>query len=66
LRARLRPEEALLGLYAVAIVAIMATTGHWTFTNTMHHYFLATFSARARRKERTNTSSASAEKVARE
>jgi membrane-associated phospholipid phosphatase len=47
LRARVRPEEALLALYGVAILGIMATTGHWTFTNTMHHYFLATFTVLA-------------------
>jgi membrane-associated phospholipid phosphatase len=42
-RARVRPEELLLGVYAVALVAIMATTGHWMFTNTMHVRFVAVF-----------------------
>jgi membrane-associated phospholipid phosphatase len=42
-RARVRPEEALLAGYGVALVAIMATSGHWTFTSTMHKRFLVTF-----------------------
>ncbi|MDB4967459.1 MAG: phosphatidic acid phosphatase [Myxococcales bacterium] len=40
---RFRPEEALLALYGIALVAIMATTGHWTFTSTMHGRFLEAF-----------------------
>ena len=47
MRSRVRPEEALLAVYGVALVAIMATTGHWTFTNTMHSYFIGTFVALA-------------------
>lgn len=43
MRARIRPEEALLAGYGVALVAIMATTGHWTFTSTMHRRFLTVF-----------------------
>jgi membrane-associated phospholipid phosphatase len=43
LRSRVRPEEALLAAYGVALVAIMATTGHWTFTATMHLRFLDVF-----------------------
>jgi membrane-associated phospholipid phosphatase len=43
MRARLRPEEALLAVYGTALVAIMARTGHWTFTNTMHWRFLECF-----------------------
>jgi membrane-associated phospholipid phosphatase len=42
-RSRVRPEEALLAVYGVALVAIMASTGRWTFTNTMHRYFVGTF-----------------------
>lgn len=30
-------------MYGAALVAIMATTGHWTFTNTMHKWFVGTF-----------------------
>lgn len=47
MRARVRPEEALLAFYGVALITIMASTGRWTFTNTMHHYFVATFSVLA-------------------
>jgi membrane-associated phospholipid phosphatase len=43
LRSRVRPEEALLAGYGVALLAIMATTGHWTFTSTMHRRFLDVF-----------------------
>jgi membrane-associated phospholipid phosphatase len=64
LRARIRPEEALLAGYGVALVAIMATTGHWSFTSTMHKRFLDVFLVlallilardfvRARREHRT-------------
>jgi membrane-associated phospholipid phosphatase len=42
-RARVRPEEALLAGYGAALVVIMATSGHWTFTSTMHRRFLVTF-----------------------
>ncbi len=47
MRARIRPEEALLVIYAVALVAIMAVTGHWSFTSTMHVRFLQCFLALA-------------------
>jgi membrane-associated phospholipid phosphatase len=64
LRSRIRPEEALLAGYGVALVTIMATTGHWTFTSTMHRRFLNIFLVlallvlvrdfvRARREERS-------------
>ncbi|MGZ3438983.1 MAG: hypothetical protein ACXVDD_05690, partial [Polyangia bacterium] len=43
MRSRVRPEEALLAGYGVALLAIMATTGHWTFTSTMHRRFLDVF-----------------------
>jgi membrane-associated phospholipid phosphatase len=43
LRSRVRPEEALLAGYGVALVAIMATTGRWSFTSTMHVRFLEIF-----------------------
>lgn len=43
MRARVRPEEALLTGYGIALVTIMATTGHWTFTSTMHGRFLDVF-----------------------
>jgi membrane-associated phospholipid phosphatase len=43
LRSRVRPEEALLAGYGVALLAIMATTGHWTFTSTMHMRFVDVF-----------------------
>lgn len=43
MRDRVRPEEALLAGYGVALVAIMATTGQWTFTSTMHVRFLEIF-----------------------
>jgi membrane-associated phospholipid phosphatase len=33
----------LLAGYGVALLAIMATTGHWTFTSTMHRRFLDVF-----------------------
>ena len=64
MRSRVRPEEALLAGYGVALVAIMATTRHWTFTSTMHVRFLEIFLAlalfvlardfvRARREQRS-------------
>ncbi len=67
-RSRVRPEEALLAGYGVALVAIMATTGHWTFTSTMHRRFLDVFLVlallvllrdflRARREHRSFTQS---------
>ena len=43
MRSRVRPEEALLAGYGVALVAIMAATGHWTFTSTMHRHFVDVF-----------------------
>jgi len=43
LRSRVRPEEALLAGYGVALLAIMATTGHWSFTSTMHMRFVDIF-----------------------
>ncbi|HEX8950493.1 MAG TPA: phosphatase PAP2 family protein [Polyangia bacterium] len=43
MREHVRPEEALLAGYAVALVAIMAATRHWTFTSTMHVRFLDVF-----------------------
>jgi membrane-associated phospholipid phosphatase len=43
LRSHVRPEEALLAGYGVALLAIMATTGHWTFTSTMHMRFVDIF-----------------------
>jgi membrane-associated phospholipid phosphatase len=42
-RSRVRPEEALLAVYGLALVAIMAATRHWTFTDTMHRRFIGTF-----------------------
>jgi membrane-associated phospholipid phosphatase len=42
-RSRIRPEEALLAIFGVLLVVIMATTGHWTFTNTLHRRFILTF-----------------------
>jgi membrane-associated phospholipid phosphatase len=64
LRSHVRPEEALLAAYGVSLVAIMATTGHWTFTSTMHMRFVDIFLVlalfvllrdfiRARREDRT-------------
>ena len=64
MRSHVRPEEALLAGYGVALVAIMATTGHWTFTSTMHMRFVDIFLVlalfvllrdfvRARREDRT-------------
>ena len=64
MRSHVRPEEALLAGYGVALLAIMATTGHWTFTSTMHRRFLDVFLVlalgilardfvRARRRRRT-------------
>jgi len=64
LRSHVRPEEALLAGYGVALLAIMATTRHWTFTSTMHMRFVDIFLVlalfillrdfiRARREERT-------------
>jgi membrane-associated phospholipid phosphatase len=47
LRSRLRPEEALLAVYGSALVLIMAATGQWTFTSTMHLRFLECFLALA-------------------
>ncbi len=47
MRARIRPEEALLALYALALVVIMAVTRHFMFTNCMHKRFVWTFSALA-------------------
>jgi membrane-associated phospholipid phosphatase len=47
LRSRVRPEEALLAGYGVALLAIMATTGHWTFTSTRHMRFVDVFLALA-------------------
>jgi membrane-associated phospholipid phosphatase len=44
---RVRPEEALLALYAVALLAIMAATGNWIFTTTLHRHFLTVFVALA-------------------
>ncbi len=43
MREHVRPEEALLAGYGVALVAIMAATRHWTFTSTMHVRFLDVF-----------------------
>lgn len=43
MRRHVRPEEALLAGYGVALIAIMATTGHWIFTSTMHMRFLDSF-----------------------
>ncbi len=43
MREHVRPEEALLAGYGVALVAIMAATRHWTFTSTMHVRFLDIF-----------------------
>ena len=43
MRSRVRPEEALLASYGVALLAIMATTGHWSFTSTMHMRFIDIF-----------------------
>lgn len=43
MREHLRPEEALLAGYGVALVAIMAATRHFTFTSTMHVRFLDIF-----------------------
>jgi membrane-associated phospholipid phosphatase len=40
---RVRPEEALLAVYGAALVSIMAATGHWTFTSTMHGRFIEAF-----------------------
>jgi membrane-associated phospholipid phosphatase len=42
-RARIRPEEALLFGYAIALLAIMATSGVWHFTAITHRRFLAVF-----------------------
>jgi membrane-associated phospholipid phosphatase len=42
-RARIRPEEALLAGYAIAILVIMATSGHWQFTAIQHRRFLTVF-----------------------
>jgi membrane-associated phospholipid phosphatase len=42
-RSRIRPEEALLAGYGVALVAIMAGTRHWRFTATTHLRFCAVF-----------------------
>ena len=64
MRSHVRPEEALLAGYGVALLAIMATTRHWTFTSTMHMRFVDIFLVlalfillrdfiRARREERT-------------
>jgi membrane-associated phospholipid phosphatase len=64
LRSRVRPEEALLTAYGLALVVIMASTRHWTFTATMHHRFIDVFLVlalgvllrdflRARRQDRT-------------
>jgi membrane-associated phospholipid phosphatase len=47
MRARVRPEEALLAVYGAALVAIMAATHCWTFTSTMHWRFLQCFLALA-------------------
>ena len=43
MREHVRPEEALLAGYGVALVAIMAATRHFTFTSTMHMRFLDVF-----------------------
>ncbi len=43
MRSRVRPEEALLAVYGAALVAIMTATRHFTFTNTMHKWFIGTF-----------------------
>ena len=43
MREHLRPEEALLAAYGVALVAIMAATRHFTFTSTMHLRFVDIF-----------------------
>ena len=43
MRTRIRPEEALLAIYGLALVTIMAATHHWTFTDTMHRRFVGTF-----------------------
>jgi membrane-associated phospholipid phosphatase len=64
LRSHVRPEEALLAGYGVALLAIMATTRHWIFTSTMHMRFVDIFLVlaffvllrdfiRARREDRT-------------
>jgi membrane-associated phospholipid phosphatase len=43
MRARVRPEEALLTVYGTALLAVMATTHAWTFTSTMHWRFFQCF-----------------------
>jgi membrane-associated phospholipid phosphatase len=43
LRSHVRPEEALLAGYGVALIAIMAMTRHWSFTSTMHMRFVDVF-----------------------
>jgi membrane-associated phospholipid phosphatase len=43
MRSRIRPEEALLALYGVALIVIMAATHHFMISNMMHKRFCFTF-----------------------
>jgi membrane-associated phospholipid phosphatase len=43
MRSRIRPEEALLALYGIALIVIMAATHHFLISNTMHLRFCVTF-----------------------
>jgi membrane-associated phospholipid phosphatase len=43
MRARVRPEEALLALYGVLLAVIMTATRHFMITNVMHRRFIITF-----------------------
>ena len=47
MRARLRPEEALLLVYGVMLVVLMAATGEWRFTAFHHPHFLQCFAGLA-------------------
>ncbi len=47
MRARLRPEEALLLVYGVLLLSLMASTGEWRFTAFHHPHFLQCFAGLA-------------------
>jgi membrane-associated phospholipid phosphatase len=43
MHSRIRPEEALLAIYGLALIIIMAATHHFLISNTMHLRFCVTF-----------------------